>query len=319
MVIARQEPADPRGEERPDAHAQQVLQRRGRGDAVPFADVADEEDLAGRGRRREGSEDRELAQPPRRHDERRRARRTPPPPTTGSLVRRQRSHRNASPSAASTSSPSFRDSVARPARRPAAAKAPRRALQPAGTHPEGRQDERLIEGEVVRLDHVHDRHDGDRDEDAGTERDHARRAGIAGHRPGEGCGQGAEQGERQRRCPSRRTEHGDERDLDQRRQWHPMGVRGDRQGRVGRDRSADLGEDPDQVDRESTTVGEVPGDVHVVERIGIRRVGEVPDEHDPRRPGQARIGRTGYARPVQRSTGSWSFRPVRTGYRETPG
>ena len=83
----------------------------------------------------------------------------------------------------------------------------RRALEPAGTHPEGRQDERLVEGEVVGLDHVHDRHDGDRDEDAGTERDHARRAGIAGHRPGERCRQGADQGERQRRRPGRRAEH----------------------------------------------------------------------------------------------------------------
>jgi hypothetical protein len=38
------EPTDPRGQERPDAHAQQVVQRgRGR-DAVPLADVPDEED-----------------------------------------------------------------------------------------------------------------------------------------------------------------------------------------------------------------------------------------------------------------------------------
>ena len=49
---------------------------------------------------------------------------------------------------------------------------------------------------------------------------------------------------------------------------------GDRQDRVRRDRAADLREDPDEVDVEALARGEVPGDVDVVERIGVGRVRE---------------------------------------------
>ena len=69
MTTAGDQAADAAGDQRADALPEQVLEgRRGR-DAVPLADVADEQDLAGRGRRRDRAEDRELAQPPRRHDD----------------------------------------------------------------------------------------------------------------------------------------------------------------------------------------------------------------------------------------------------------
>ena len=61
----RDEPADPRREQRPDAHAEEVVEGGRRRDAVPLVDGADEQDAAGRGGRRERAEDRELARPPR--------------------------------------------------------------------------------------------------------------------------------------------------------------------------------------------------------------------------------------------------------------
>ena len=60
-----------------------------------------------------------------------------------------------------------------------------------------------------------------------------------------------------------------------------MGVRGDREGRIGRDPSADLGEDPDEVDVETVARDERPGDVDVVVGIGIGRVGMERDEDQP--------------------------------------
>ena len=73
----------------------------------------------------------------------------------------------------------------------------------------------------------------------------------------------------------------DEGHLDERCQRHPVGVRCDGECRVRGDRAADLGEDPDQIDREPAPVCEVARDVDVIEGIRIRRVRKVPDEHDP--------------------------------------
>ncbi len=50
---------------------------------------------------------------------------------------------------------------------------------------------------------------------------------------------------------------------------------------VGRDPAADLGEDPDEIDVETRAVREASGHVHVIGRVGICRVREVPDEHHP--------------------------------------
>ena len=68
--------------------------------------------------------------------------------------------------------------------------------------------------------------------------------------------------------------------------------------------AADLGEDPDEVDVEALAGVQRPGDIDVVERIRVRRVRKVPDQDQPGRRGRARTTGGGYARPVQRSTGS---------------
>ncbi len=69
-----------------------------------------------------------------------------------------------------------------------------------------------------------------------------------------------------------------ERDLDDRRQRHPVGVRRDRQGRDRRDLAADLGEDPDEVDVEALAGVQGARDVHVVRGIRVGRVREMPDQ-----------------------------------------
>ena len=60
----RHEPAHAGQQQRPPAHAQEMVQGRRDRDAVPLADVADEQHLAGRGRWRERPEHRQLAQVP---------------------------------------------------------------------------------------------------------------------------------------------------------------------------------------------------------------------------------------------------------------
>ena len=54
-------------------------------------------------------------------------------------------------------------------------------------------------------------------------------------------------------------------------------------GRTGlrRDRAADLGEDPDEVDVEAVARGELPRDVHVVEGIGVGGVGKERRDDEP--------------------------------------
>ena len=119
--------------------------------------------------------------------------------------------------------------------------------------------------------------------------------------------------ERQCRRPRRRRRRPPEGDLDERRERHPVGVRGDRQHRVRREVTADLGEDPDQVDAESVAGHERSGHVDVIEGIRVGRVRKVRRSAPVGRPGRARTRGWGYARPVQRSTGSGLLRPVRKG------
>ncbi len=65
-----------------------------------------------------------------------------------------------------------------------------------------------------------------------------------------------------------------------------MGVRGDRQRRIGGDGATDLSEDPDEVDIEALPGLERLRDVHVIGRIGIGRLREVPDEDRPNGQGE---------------------------------
>ena len=66
-------------------------------------------------------------------------------------------------------------------------------------------------------------------------------------------------------------------------QWAFEGI-----GRVGigRDRAADLGEDPDEIDVEAGARVERPGHVDVVRRIGVGRVREMPDQERPDEEGE---------------------------------
>ena len=88
----------------------------------------------------------------------------------------------------------------------------------------------------------------------------------------------------------------------------------------GRDRAADLGEDPDEVDVEAVARGERSGDVDVVERVGVGRVREqCAIEHQPDDEGEQVQERGGSARPVQRSTGSASADRYERPNRQDPG
>ena len=68
----------------------------------------------------------------------------------------------------------------------------------------------------------------------------------------------------------------------------PVGVRRDREDRVGRERAADLGEDPDEVDVEALAGGERARDIDVVVRVGVRRVREQDASRPPGRRRRAR-------------------------------
>ena len=216
-------------------------------------DVADEQDLARRGRGRERTEDGELAQPPRRHDERKSPTHAAAPADHGIAGRaarspaRQRSHRKATPSAARTSRPSLRDSVARPASRPATAKDRGDPLSPRAPSQNVASDERLVEREVVGLDQVHGRQRPGRRRGRRRRARHRPAPGVAGDGPGQRRGDGADERERAAAdAQASRRARPDERHLDERRERHPVRVRRDRQHRIGRDRAADLGEDPDR-------------------------------------------------------------------------
>ena len=221
----------------------------GRRDAVPLADVADEEDLARRRRRRERPEDRQLAQPPRRHDQRRTARRSrdrgperdrgrsrplrqarapgqaPAIPGEGepergedeqAVVPRQRGEAGQQAGQRRTTAAMSRAAPRAPiqsdAERPAAGRArscpagPCRQPTAAGSRSGSRPD-------------------GD-DGGAPASRAIAQVSGAA-------IAPISANGSAEAQATSPKT--ASERDLDDRRQRHPVGVRGDRQHRVGRD------------------------------------------------------------------------------------
>ena len=102
------------------------------------------------------------------------------------------------------------------------------ALEAPGAHPERPGDERLVEAEVVGLGHEDRARGRDRDEDPGAERHARARARVPRDRPGEGRRERAEERERERRRERRRSQEPDERHLDERREGHPVGVRGHR-------------------------------------------------------------------------------------------
>ena len=141
-------------------------------------------------------------------------------------------------------------SPARPAgRRPRTAR-PEPFRPRAAIHREP-SDQRLVEREVVGLDEVDRGEQRDRDQDPGAD-------GAPGARPASRAiaqvsGAASEpmsaNGAAEAQATSPKTRQ--ERDLDHRRQRHPVRVRGDRQDRIGRDLAADLGEDPDEVDVEA--------------------------------------------------------------------
>ena len=164
-------------------------------------------------------------------------------------------------------------SVARPASSPAPTNArvdePRSA---AGAEPERADDERLEEREVVRLGHVDGRQQRDRGQDPGTHGDRRLRApksrAIA-QVSGAAIAPISANGSAEAQATSPKTAMNGTWTIDASGiQWAFDGIGSDR---VGRDRAADLGEDPDEVDVEAGAGMEAPGDVDVVGRIRGRR------------------------------------------------
>ena len=248
--------------------------------------------LPGCGGRRQGAEDRQLAQVPRHHGHReqrhgaqggrerdagRAGRRAPgrhpraqPIPEEGGAQDRKHQHAVVS------------GEGGQPRQQARQGKRPRPSLQAAPGQEQGARDQRLVEREVVRLGHVDEGQRRQRRQDPGADSHEGRGAGIPRDQPGQGCGDRADERERQGGRERRRPQQPDERHLDQGRQGHPVRVGGDRQHRVRRDPAADLREDPDDVDREALPRRQPPGDVHVVERIRVRGVREPRGDHEPR-------------------------------------
>ena len=167
-----------------------------------------------------------------------------------------------------------------PGEQPRADERPAAPAQPARGEEQRPRDERLVEREVVGLDHVHERQRRQRGQEARADRDDPRRAGVLPDEPRERRRERTRERERDRGGHRRRAEEPDERHLDERRQRHPVGVGRDREDRVGGDRAADLGEDPDEVDVEAVARRQLPRDVHVVERIGVGGIGEQGRRHE---------------------------------------
>ena len=94
-------------------------------------------------------------------------------------------------------------------------------------------------------------------------------------------------------------------------QWALLGIG---QVRIGGQDAAGLDEGPDEVDVESLARVERARDVDVVVRIGVRGVRIEGDEDGPDDEREREKAAGGSAQPVQRSTGSWAFRPVRIGH-----
>ena len=205
------EAAEAGQQQRPDPHPEQVVQRGRDRDAVPLADVADEQHAARRRRRRQLAEHRELARVPghdREHeqgDASRRRRRQGSAAAAAGLPpdahrARSRSHRTVATSTASTSTPSLRDSVATPASSPARTKSRGWPRRPRAGQPQRARDQRLVEREVVGLDHVHERQGRERGQDAGADR----RRTAARRRPGRSPRRAARRARRSARTAARR-------------------------------------------------------------------------------------------------------------------
>ena len=278
-------------EQRPDAHPEQVVEGRRDRDAVPLGDVADVQDASRGGRGRQRAEDGQLTRIPGRDREREqddgagrggerdacRPRRVPP----GGATRA-----DPVPQDDREQDGEHEDAVVARQRgdareEPREHEVPRAALQAARREPQRAGDQRLVEREVVRLGHVHERQRRERRQDARAERDGVGCAGVAADLPGQRRRERTDQRERDGGGDRRGPEEPDERHLDDRCQGHPVGVGGDREDRVGGDRATDLGEDPDEVDVEPVARGELPGDVDVVVGIGVGGVGEEGGDGEP--------------------------------------
>ena len=171
----------------PQPMPEQVVQRgRGR-DAVPLADVADEQHLAGRGGRRERPEDRQLAQ---RTRARRTPRTAPPPPAAArngirpavaarrpnAADRPQRSHRNAQAQHRQHEHAVVARERGEAGQQPGQREGPRRCpCRPRAARNSDAGDQRLVQREVVRLGHVHEGQRRQRGQDARADA-HGRRA-----------------------------------------------------------------------------------------------------------------------------------------------
>jgi len=82
-----------------------------------------------------------------------------------------------------------------------------------------------------------------------------------------------------------RAQEPDERHLDNRCEWHPVGVRGDGQHALGGQCAADLDEVPDVVDAEAAARRQLAAEIRVVQGVGVRRLheeGRHRDAHDER-------------------------------------
>ena len=181
MNSAGDEPADPGQQQRPEPHAQQVVEVGRDRDAVPLADVADEQHLARRGGRRERPEHRQLAQVPGHDGERRTAPTAPSAAASG--IRAGRRGLAAGPANRSPADPTgtWRPAPRGPARRRCArASRGRRGARPATkdralprrprpARNSDAGDQRLVEREVVRLGHVDERQRRERGQDPGAD------------------------------------------------------------------------------------------------------------------------------------------------------
>ena len=170
---------------------------------------------------------------------------------------------------------------------PAQDECPTVSAEAARGEPQGGGDDRLEDGEVLGLGHEDGAGGRDRGEDAGAHLDRLRCPDVTSDRPREGRRERPDQHHRERRRDGRRAHDGDEWRLDEGREREPMGVGRDRQHRVRRDGPADLGEDPDEWDRQSLAGRERSSHVDVVVRVGVGRVRvhdhQYPTDHEGER------------------------------------
>ena len=193
---------EPALDQRAEALAEERLERRVPFDRVHLGQRADPQDATRCRRRRDRAEHRQLAGPPRRHHENEEAgrgdRRPPrqdrrPAGTPGgeALPQEEESEGDADEDAVVASEHRQAHEGARRDERPGA------ALERPGAEPQGAEDDRLVQREVVRLGHEHHR-GRDGDEDGGPDGDVTTRPGLdregPGHRRGERTDQGEGQG-----------------------------------------------------------------------------------------------------------------------------